>query len=320
MRSSLRLVPTLTLGAALALSTACSDDTDTPADAGPGRDASTTTMDAGTMQADAGSTTLYDRLGKAAGIAAAVDAIVAAELQDPEIAGYFVEAGAREGALTAVQIKECLVAQLGSVSGGPETYPTTVSGGHTCRDMKTAHEGMGIDSAAFDKFVTIAAGVLTGAGVSAADVATIGGVLNSTKTDIVGEKSLYQRLGRAPGISAAVDAIVAAELQEPAIAAYFVAAAARPGALSAVQIKECLVAQLGNASGGPERYPTTVSGNHTCRDMRSSHAGLGISSADFDRFVMIAAGVLTGAGVSSADVATIGGVLNGTKADIVEER
>jgi hemoglobin len=315
MLFSLRFVPTMTLGAALALSTACSseDDTQTP-------DAGTPVADAGTPAPDAGTeTTLYDRLGGNAGIAGAVDAIVAAELMDPEIAGYFVEAAARPGALSATQIKECLVAQLGNAAGGPEQYPTTVSGGHTCRDMKTSHEGMGIDSAAFDKFVTIAAGVLASAGVAEADIAVVGGVLNSTKADVVSEKNLYQRLGRAAGIAGAVTAIVDAELLDPDIAPYFAAAAARTGALSRAQIEQCLVAQLGNAAGGPEQYPTTVSGGHTCRDMVASHAGLGITSADFDKFVMIAAGVLTTAGVAPADIGVIGGVLNGTKDDVVEE-
>jgi uridylate kinase len=71
------------------------------------------------------------------------------------------------------------------VSGGPEQYPTTVSGGHVCRDMTEAHKNLGITEAHLDKFVTIAAGVLTTAGVPADDIGIIGGVLNSTKGDIV---------------------------------------------------------------------------------------------------------------------------------------
>ncbi len=51
--------------------------------------------------------------------------------------------------------------------------------------MKTAHQTLGIGAGTFDKFVSIAAGVLTDAGVSDDDVATIGAVLNGTKTDIV---------------------------------------------------------------------------------------------------------------------------------------
>jgi hypothetical protein len=61
--------------------------------------------DAGTPPADAGTeTSLYERLGGNAGIAGAVDAIVAAELMDPEIAAYFTFAAEFPGAITATQI------------------------------------------------------------------------------------------------------------------------------------------------------------------------------------------------------------------------
>ena len=53
-----------------------------------------------------------------------------------------------------------------------------------------------------------------------------------------------------------------------------------------------------------------------CRDMVSTHKSLGISAADFDKFVSIAATTLTNAGVAPADVTTLGSVLNAQKADI----
>lgn len=311
MRFTLSLLSTVTLGAVLTLAAACGDSTDTTTDAG-------VTMDAGGGSMDAAvATTLYQRLGGNTGIAGAVDAIVAAELMDPEIAAYFTAAAAYPGAPSAVQIKQCLVAQLGSVSGGPETYPTTVSGNFTCRSMADAHAHLGITSAAFDKFVMIAANVLTTAGVAPADIATIGGVLNSTKPAIATGPTLYQRLGGNAGIAGAIDAIVAAEVMDPEIAAFFTAAGMPNATPNVTQIKQCLVAQLGNAAGGPERYPTMVSGNYTCRSMVDAHAGLGISSAVFDKFVMIAANTLMTAGVAADDIATIGAVLNSTKPDIV---
>jgi len=52
--------------------------------------------------------------------------------------------------------------------------------------------------------------------------------------------------------------------------------------------------------------------------MHASHVALHIPGATFDKFVMIAAGVLKSAGVADADIQTIGGVLNGTKTDIVD--
>jgi truncated hemoglobin YjbI len=129
------------------------------------------------------STTLYDRLGGHSGIRNAVQAVVAAELKDQEIAALFANVG-QPGHPTADQIEECLTDQLGNAAGGPETYPTTANG-WACRDMASAHAGLHIDSTTFDNFVSIAAGVLKSAGVSDADIQTIGGVLNGTETSIV---------------------------------------------------------------------------------------------------------------------------------------
>jgi truncated hemoglobin YjbI len=145
----------------------------------------TAAADTGTAS-DSTASTLYDRLGKNAGIKAAVDAIVADELKDAEIAAFFsMNDGTKAGHPSATQIKECLVLQLGGAAGGPEVYPGKVSGDFMCRDMKAAHSNiMPISSATFDKFVTIAAGTLKRLGVADADIATIGTVLNSTKTTI----------------------------------------------------------------------------------------------------------------------------------------
>ena len=94
-------------------------------------------------------------------------------------------------------------------------------------------------------------------------------------------------------------------------------ATTRAGHPSAAQIKECLVLQIGNATGGPEKYPATVSGGFVCRDMKAAHAGLKISSTVFDKFVMIAAQTAKTAGVADADIKTIGGFLTGEKANVV---
>jgi hypothetical protein len=140
------------------------------------------------LPADAG-TTLYVRLGGKMGIEKAVDAIVAKELVDPEILPYFGAVGTA-GKISAAQIKACLVNQLGVAAGGPTaevSYPTTVTGGWKCRDMETSHKGLFIKPAAFDKFVTIAAGALKDLGVADADIAIVGDVLNGTKASIVGQ-------------------------------------------------------------------------------------------------------------------------------------
>jgi len=144
---------------------------------------------------EAAATTLNQRLGGKAGIAAAVDAIVAEELKDADTASFFYyqvtnkpDGGAppaRDMSPTVAQLKDCLVVQLDEASGGNSQYAGYVSNGHACRTMKAAHTGLKISAKAFDKFVTVAAGVLKSAGVADADIAVIGGVLNATKSDVV---------------------------------------------------------------------------------------------------------------------------------------
>ncbi|MFN9809794.1 MAG: group I truncated hemoglobin [Deltaproteobacteria bacterium] len=285
----------------------------------PSPDAATTRPDSAVPPTDGGST-LYTRLGGRSGIAAAVDAIVADEVADAEIAAFFAGAGTG-GRPTVDQIKACLVNQVGNAAGGPEAYPGVPadSMGHQCRSMADAHEGLGISGEVFDRFVTIAAGTLMRLGVASEDIATIGSVLVGTRGDIVEESTLYMRLGGHEGIAMAVDAIVMDEVADAEIAAFF-AGAGTGGRPTVAQIKACLVNQLGNAAGGPEAYPGVPADSmgHQCRSMAEAHAGLGISGTVFDRFVTIAAGTLMRLGVAGEDIAILGGVLNGTRGDIVE--
>jgi len=136
--------------------------------------------------------------------------------------------------------------------------------------------------------------------------------------------TLYERLGEHAGIRAAVNAVVQAELGDPDIASYFFNQVAVPvpaGHPNVDQLSECLTDQLANAAGGPEAYPTTVTddaGSWTCRDMATIHGPLHISGGTFTKFVTIAAGELGTLGVASSDIATIGGVLNGTQSSIVD--
>ena len=300
-----------------------------------------------------GGTTLYQRLGGHAGIRTAVDAIVAAELQNQDIASYFFFQGGApgNGHPSADQIEECFTDLVGSAAGGPETYPTTIStdaGSYTCRSMQAIHAPLLISGGTFDTFVMIAGATLTSAGVSSDDVNTLASVLVGTKPLIVTSaladaglepypgdaeapseagsadagSTLYGRLGGHAGIRAAVNAIVAAELQNQDIASYFFFQGGAPGNghPTADQIEECFTDLVGSAAGGPETYPMTITtdaGSYTCRSMQAIHAPLLISGGTFDTFVMIAGSTLTTAGVSSADVATLAAALVGTKPAIV---
>jgi hemoglobin len=56
-----------------------------------------------------------------------------------------------------------------------------------------------------------------------------------------------------------------------------------------------------------------------CRDMKSSHTGLGISKGDFDALIDDVAKGLTAAGVSSIDIGMAAPALVGMQSDIVEK-
>jgi hypothetical protein len=164
-------------------------------------------------------------------------------------------------------------------------------------------------------------------GVAVGDAGDAGGDAGST---------LYSRLGGHAGIRGAVDAIVAAELMDADIKTYFFNQVATPvpvGHPTADQIEECFTDLLGMAAGGPETYPTTVvtltdagadAGSFLCRDLGTIHQPLKISGGTFDKFVMIAGGVLTSAmgtapyTYTAADITTVAGVLTGARSAVVD--
>jgi|HubBroStandDraft_4_1064222.scaffolds.fasta_scaffold75673_2 hypothetical protein len=139
--------------------------------------------------------TIYTRLGGHAGIRGAVNAIVAAELADPDISTYFFNQVATPipaGHPNADQIEQCFTDLVASAVGGPgESYPpdggvTDDAGTFMCRaDMTTIHAPLLISSGTFDKFITIAGGVLTSAMVCSADITTLAGALTGTQSAIV---------------------------------------------------------------------------------------------------------------------------------------
>ncbi len=85
-----------------------------------------------------------------------------------------------------------------------------------------------------------------------------------------GEAKLYDRLGGRPAITAVVDAFVANVAADTRINRFF-------ANTDIPTLKMHLVNQIGEATGGPEKY--------TGRDMKTAHAGLMITKADFDALV-----------------------------------
>jgi hemoglobin len=117
-----------------------------------------------------------------------------------------------------------------------------------------------------------------------------------------GEKSLYDRLGGKDGIARVVDDFVANVAADKRINAFFTNADI-PG------LKTKLVDQICEASGGPCKYAG--------KDMKTSHAGMGIKQADFDALVEDLEKSLDKLKVPAKEQGDLLGALGPMKADIV---
>ena len=117
------------------------------------------------------------------------------------------------------------------------------------------------------------------------------------------EKSLYERLGGQPAITAVVDQFVANVAADKRINTFF-ANADIPG------LKSKLVDQVCQASGGPCTY--------TGKDMKTAHQGMGIKEADFNALVEDLTAALDQFKVPDKEKSELLGLLAPMKSDIVE--
>jgi hypothetical protein len=164
---------------------------------------------------DGGSALLYDRLGRHAGITMLVkDAFENASggiLTDPQLASYFyirtggyaVPGGDSAGGAPSLDVVEaCFTDLLSNAAGGPEQYPTDEQG-FTCRDMRSAHAGLGITAYAFQRFVSLLASRFVMDGVSSDDLMTLGAAILGTQTDIIDASRVHRQMEA--GVDATAD-------------------------------------------------------------------------------------------------------------------
>ena len=117
------------------------------------------------------------------------------------------------------------------------------------------------------------------------------------------ETSLYQRLGGIEPITAVVDDFVANVADDSRINARF-------ATTDIPRLKRLLVEQICAGTGGPCTY--------TGRDMKTTHAGMGITDAEFDALVEDLVRSLDRFKVPAAEKEELLGILGPMKADIVE--
>jgi hemoglobin len=119
--------------------------------------------------------TLWERLGGEANLKKVVEDFVAAALGDPKV--NFLRDGRFDGKVDVARLKQLLVEQISSVSGGPLKYEG--------RDMKAVHQGMGITGAEFDALAGHLQAALKKHGAAEADIKAVLDAVGGTRKDIV---------------------------------------------------------------------------------------------------------------------------------------
>jgi hypothetical protein len=133
---------------------------------------------------DGGVRTLYERLGAATGIHCVLTTALIEQLKDPRQAQYFAVIG-QPGHATYTAILDCTTRLIGSATGGPEIYPSTLPDGYTCRALATSHASLHVPNGVFNDMTAIVAAAATKHGIAAGDVTAIGALLRATRGDIV---------------------------------------------------------------------------------------------------------------------------------------
>jgi hemoglobin len=116
---------------------------------------------------------LYQRLGGYDALAAVTDDFIARLATDKELGGFFK--GHSEDSLK--KVRQLVVDQLCAATGGPCVY--------IGRDMKTAHKGMGITEAQWNKAAGHLVATLDKFKVPEAEKNEVLGAVSSMKGDIV---------------------------------------------------------------------------------------------------------------------------------------
>ena len=122
------------------------------------------------------------------------------------------------------------------------------------------------------------------------------------------EKSLYHRLGGYDAIAAAVDDLMPRLTSDPQIGIYW-----KGKCIDSMKRDRQLLIDFTCASiGGSSIY--------LGRDMKTSHAGLGISESDWNVLISHIAATLTDLGVAEREKAEFVAVVETLRAEIVEAR
>jgi truncated hemoglobin YjbI len=254
---------------------------------------------------------LWDRLGGETAVKAVVHDFVVLAAGDPKV--DFTRGGKYPlDASGVADLEKKLVELISATTGGPLKY--------TGRDMKSSHAGMGITEAQFGALAGDLIAVLQKYKVPKKETDELIAIIASTKKDIVesagaaaaASKTLFDRLGGLPAITAVVDDFVGRAASDPKVNFTRKGTAAEWQATpeNVAHLKQLLVELIAQATGGPVKY--------TGRDMKSSHKGMGITEAEFGAIAADLKATLDKFKVPAKEQEDLFAIVGSTKADIVE--
>ena len=120
--------------------------------------------------------------------------------------------------------------------------------------------------------------------------------------------TLYERLGGYDGIAAIVDDLLPRLLGDPQLAVYW-----KGKCLDSLKKdRQLIVDFLGSAFGGPVTY--------LGRDMKTSHDGLGITEAEWSRFIDHVNATMRNMAVAGREAAEFLAAAESLKGDVVDAR
>jgi hemoglobin len=254
---------------------------------------------------------LWDRLGGETAVKAVVHDFVVLAAGDPKV--DFTRGGKYPiDAAGAADLEKKLVELVSATTGGPFKY--------TGRDMKSSHAGMGITDAEFGALAGDLIAVLQKYKVPKKETDELVAIIASTKKDIVesapaappAAKTLFDRLGGQPAITAVVDDFVGRAASDPKVNFTRKGTAAEWPATpqNVTHLKEKLVELIAATTGGPVKY--------TGRDMKTSHKDMGITEAEFTAIAADLKATLDKLKVPAKEQEELFAIIGTTKADIVE--
>ncbi len=263
---------------------------------------------------------LWDRLGGEPAVKAVVHDFVALAATDPKV-DFFRGGKYTVDAAGVANLEKLLVELISAVSGGPLKY--------TGRDMKSSHAGMAITNAQFDALAGDLIAVLKKYKVPQKEMDELVGAVASTRKDIVEAGrptppapsmpvastgvSLYQRLGGAPAIKAVVDDFVARAATDPKVNFTRKGTPTEWPATpeNVAHLKNGLVQLITQTTGGPGKYEGQA--------MKPLHAGMGITTAEFNAMAGDLKATLDKFRVPAKEQQELFAIIGSTKADIVEK-